>query len=265
MPFIEAGDLGVHYVLNGPATAPVVVLSNSLGADLSMWDPQIPALGESFRVLRYDTRGHGRTSLTAGPYTIEQLARDVARLLDILAIDRPHFCGLSMGGLIGMWLAAHAPDRIEKLVLCNTGARIGTAERWNARIRDVQDNGVEGIAAAVVERWFSAGFRERSPEVVAKARTMIEGTPPEGYLACCAAIRDADLRREVTGIRTPTLVITGRQDPATPPADGRFLADAITGARYVELEASHLSNVEAAAPFTSALIAFLMGPRGARR
>jgi 3-oxoadipate enol-lactonase len=258
MPFANAGDLRVHYLFGGPAGAPVLVLSNSLGADLSMWEPQMLELKKSFRVLRYDTRGHGRTSLTDGPYAIEQLARDVLRLLDALGFGRVHFCGLSMGGKIGIWLGAHAPKRIEKLVLCNTGARIGTAEGWNARIQRVRDLGMKGIAAAVTERWFTAGFREQSPGVVARAQAMIEKTPPEGYVACCAAIRDSDQSAEVVAsIRAPTLVIAGRHDPATPPADGRALADAIAGARYVELPAAHLSNIEASGQFTAEVSAFL--------
>lgn len=257
MPFANAGELRVHYLFGGPAGAPVLVLSNSLGADLSMWEPQMLELKKSFRVLRYDTRGHGRTALTDGHYAIEQLARDVLLLLDALGIRRAHFCGLSMGGKIGMWLGAHAPERIEKLVLCNTGARIGSAEGWNARIQSVHDLGMKGIAAAITERWFTAGFRDRSPGLVAAARAMIERTPPEGYLACCAAIRDSDQSAEIASIRAPTLVIGGRHDPATPPADGRALADAIAGARYVELEASHLSNIEASGEFTAELSAFL--------
>ena len=158
-----------------------------------------------------------------------------------------------------MWLGAHAPERIEKLVLCNTGARIGTAEGWNARIQSVHDVGMKGIAAAVTERWFTPGFRERSPGLVATAQAMIERTPPEGYLACCAAIRDSDQSAGIAGIQAPTLVIAGRHDPATPPADGRALAEGIAGARYVELEAAHLSNIEAAPHFTAELAAFLTG------
>jgi 3-oxoadipate enol-lactonase len=257
MPFVEAGDLRVHHAMDGPAKAPVVVLSNSLGADLSMWEPQVSALRKSFRVLRYDTRGHGQSGVTAGPYTIEQLARDVVKLLDALDIPSAHFCGLSMGGKIGMWLGAHAADRVQRLVLCNTGARIGTIERWNERIKSVRESGLKAVAGTVGERWFTAGFGQRSPEIVARMQAMVERMPPEGYAACCAAIRDSDQRDELAGIHVPTLVIAGSQDPATPPADGRFLADAISGARFVELEASHLSTVEAAEAFTSELTAFL--------
>lgn len=259
MPFARAGDLRVHYQFAGAAGAPVLVLSSSLGGDLSMWEPQMLELKMQFRVLRYDTRGHGQTTVTDGPYHIEQLAGDALLLLDALGIGRVHFCGLSLGGKIGMWLGAHAPERIEKLVLCNTAARIGTAEGWNARIRSVRDLGMKGIASAVTERWFTAGFRERSPGIVAMAQSMLERTPPEGYVACCAAIRDSDQSTEIGSIRAPTLVIAGRQDPATPAADGRALADAIAGARYVELEAAHVSSIEAAPQFTEALTAFLKG------
>jgi 3-oxoadipate enol-lactonase len=259
MPLLEAGGLRVHYELDGRPGAPVVVFSNSLGSDLSMWEPQMPALQASYRVLRYDTRGHGRSAVPPGPYTIEVLAQDVLRLLDGLGVDRAHFCGLSMGGKIGMWLGARAPERVGKLVLCNTGARIGTAERWNGRIEDVRRTGMAGISGAVVERWFTPAFRQAAPQTVAKARAMVEATPPEGYVACCAAIRDADETPELGRIRAATLVISGRHDPATPPADGRFIAHAVAGARYVELEASHLSNVEAAEAFTAELVRFLAG------
>jgi 3-oxoadipate enol-lactonase len=257
MRFIELGDLRVHCAVEGPATAPALVFSNSLGSDLTMWDAQASALGGAFRVIRYDTRGHGRSAVTPGPYTIERLARDVVGLLDALDVARAHFCGLSMGGKIGMWLGAHAPERVGKLVLCNTGALIGTAERWNTRIEDVRERGMKGIAPAVIERWFTPAFREREPDLVARTRAMVESTPPEGYIACCAAIRDADQRAELAAVRARTLVIAGRHDPATPPADGRALAEGIPDARYVELEASHLSNVEVAGAFTAELRSFL--------
>jgi len=222
-----------------------------------MWDAQVPALEKDFRVLRYDTRGHGQTALTPGPYTIEQLAQDVVGLLDALRLDRVHFCGLSLGGMTGMWLGAHSGKRLNKLVLCNTGARIGTMESWNTRIEQVRSTGMKPIAAGVVERWFTPEFRARSPQAVAAAQQMIENTPAEGYAGCCAAVRDADFRETLKAIRTPTLVIAGGKDPATPPAAGRFIAESISGAEYAELETAHLSNVEASEKFTSQLIRFL--------
>jgi 3-oxoadipate enol-lactonase len=259
---VAAGDLRVRCEVGGPPGAPVVVLSHSLGTDLTMWEPQVPALVASFRVLRYDTRGHGGTTVTPGAYTLAQLAEDVLRLLDALDVAQGHFCGLSMGGLIGMWLGAHAPERVGRLVLSNTAARIGTVEGWNERIRAVRERGMKSIAPAVSERWFSPEFRDRSPEVVERARARLETTAPEGYAGCCAAIRDADERADVRNITAPTLVIVGSLDPSTPPAEGRCLAEAIPGARYAELPASHLSCLEAAEAFTSELIGFLGGEGG---
>jgi 3-oxoadipate enol-lactonase len=185
----------------------------------------------------------------------------VLGLLDALGVARAHFCGLSMGGLIGIWLGARAASRIDKLVLSNTGARIGTAESWNARIKSVSEGGMSAISASVLERWFTPEFRRAAPEVVAGVRRLIERTPPQGYSAACAALRDADERADLEAIRAPTLVIAGQHDPATPPADGQAIASAVKGARYLELPAAHLSNVEAAGAFNTALVGFLTGAR----
>jgi 3-oxoadipate enol-lactonase len=259
MPVLTAGDLGVHYALAGAEGTPVLLLSNSLGSDLSMWDGQVPALERRFRVLRYDSRGHGKTAVTAAPYTLDQLAGDVLRLLDALELSRVHFCGLSVGGLVGVWLAARAPRRVDRLVLCNTAARVGSAQTWNARMDAVRGGGLAAIGEGLMERWFTEAFRRRRPEAVARARAMVEATPPEGYLGCCAAIRDADVRADLARVAAPTLVIAGGEDPATPPAQGRALAEGIAGARYVELPAAHLSNVEAEDAFTRELLGFLGG------
>ena len=257
MPFAEIGELRLHYTLGGAAGAPVVVLSNSLGTNFSMWDPQTPALAKQFRVLQYDTRGHGQSSVTPGPYGVELLGRDVLGLLDFLRLDRVHFCGLSLSGLTGMWLGVHAAGRLNKLVLCNTAAKIGTLETWNARIESVRRDGMQAIASAAIERWFTPEFRADAPDAVATAQRMIEETPPEGYAGCCAAVRDFDFREALAAIRLPTLVISGTRDPATPTADGRFLAQRIAGAQFAELPTSHLSNFEAPEQFTSTLIRFL--------
>jgi 3-oxoadipate enol-lactonase len=257
VPFVEAGDLRVHYALTGRIDVSVLVLSNSLGTNFSMWDTQLPALEKEFRVLRYDTRGHGETAAPPGPYSLEQLAGDVVRLLDALGIDRVHFCGLSLGGMIGMWLGLHQAKRLRKLVLANTAARIGTRESWTARMEQAQTGGMKTIAATVIQRWFTAEFRTRSAQAVASAQRMIENTPPGGYAGCCAAIRDTDLCEAISAISVPTLVIAGAKDPATLAADGRFLRDQIPGAQYQELETAHLSNLEAPGPFASAVIRFL--------
>ena len=257
MAFLDIGDLRAHYVLSGSAGAPVLVLSNSLGTNFSMWDPQIPSFEKHLRVLRYDTRGHGQSTVTPGPYRIEQLARDVLHILDRLTLDRVHFCGLSMGGMIGMWLGANVPDRLHKIVLCNTAARIGTADIWNARIDAVSKNGMRAIAPAIIERWFTPAFRASALEIVANAQRMIEASPPDGYTACCAAIRDMDQRENISSIRVPTLVVSGAKDPVTTVADGQFLADRISGARLLELPTAHLSNTEAPAQFSSEVLGFL--------
>src|ERR1700704_3286302 len=223
MPILKSGEARIHYALDCESGTPAVVFSNSLGANFSMWEPQASELRKQLRLLRYDTRGHGQSSSTPGPYSIEQLGRDVIALLDALELDRVHFCGLSMGGMIGMWLGVNAPERLRQLVLCNTGARIGTSEAWNARIEAVRKNGMKSVASAVVERWFSPDFREKAPATVSNTMKMLAEANPEGYAACCAAVRDFDFREQVSKIRTPVLVIAGAHDPATPPADGRFL------------------------------------------
>lgn len=257
MPIMKSGDARIHYVLEGKSGAPVLVFSNSLGANYSMWDPQAHEFHKRFRILRYDVRGHGQSSATAGPYTIEQLSKDVLSLLDSLDLDRIDFCGLSMGGMVGMWLGLHAPERLNRLVLCNTGARIGSTDAWNARIEAVRKNGMKSIAPAVIERWFTPDFRKKSPAVISKTQKMIEEANADGYSSCCEAIRDFDCREQLSGIRTPTMVISGAHDPATPPADGRFIAQKIPAARYVELNAAHLSNIEAQEKFNKELGAFL--------
>jgi len=257
MPFVEAGGLRIHYALTGAQTGPVVVLSNSLGTNLTMWDLQAPALEKHFRLLRYDTRGHGRTGVPPGPYTIEQLGRDVLGLLDGLKLDRVHFCGLSMGGMIGQWLGVHAPERINRLVLCSTSPKIGTPETWNPRIEAIRKNGMNAAATAVIERWFTPEFRARAPQPTLALLGLLQSVSPQGYTACCEAIRDADLREAIAAIRAPVQVIMGARDPATPAADGRAMAQRIPGARYVELDASHLCNVESPERFNSELLGFL--------
>jgi 3-oxoadipate enol-lactonase len=259
MPFAELNGARIHYLLEGPASAPVLAFSNSLGTNYSMWDSQAEEFRKKFRILRYDTRGHGRSSVTPGIYSIEQLGNDMIRLLDTLSLDRVHFCGLSMGGMIGIWLGANAPERLDKLVLSNTAAKIGTAESWKTRIDMVRKDGMKKVAAAVLERWFTPGFRMNEPAALALVQHMLEETNPDGYCSCCAAVRDFDCREKLGEICCPTLVISGKYDTATTPADGQFLADHIAGAQYAELNAAHLSNVEDREHFSSRLGVFLDG------
>ena len=257
LPIVEVHGERFHCRVDGPADAPVVVLSNSLGTTFAMWDAQMSALTARFRVMRYDTRGHGASVISPGGYALDTLGRDVLGLLDALKIPRAHFCGLSMGGAVGMWLALNAPERIDRLVLADTAAKFGTAERWNARIEAVRQGGVGAIADGVLEGWFTARFRERAPEAVARLRQMLLAAPTEGYLASCAAVRDVDLRNLIDRIASPTLVMVGTHDVPTPPAQARALAESIPGARYIELDAAHISNIEAAERFTAEVVGFL--------
>jgi 3-oxoadipate enol-lactonase len=255
--FVNVDGANIHCRFDGAVDAPVLVLSNSLGTDLTMWEPQIAALARKFRVVRYDTRGHGTSAVTPGPYAIDRLGRDVVGLLDHLEIERAHFCGLSLGGMTGIWLGIHAPDRLRRLVLANTSAHIGSPDTYNARIAKVRTSGMSAVSQAVVERWFTPAFIAKYPDRIAAMRQMMERAPADGYTACCAAVRDMDQREAVAAITAPTLIVAGTHDIATPAADGRLLAERIEGSTYTELDAAHLSNIEAAQAFTAALLAFL--------
>jgi 3-oxoadipate enol-lactonase len=256
MSFANLKDVRLRYDSAGAEDAPVIVLSNSLGTALEMWDPQIDAFSKQFRVLRYDPRGHGQSSVEPGPYSLKQLAADVIHLLDSLNIGKAHFCGISMGGAVGFWLAIHHPDRFAKFALCNTAAKFGTAETWNARLRSVEENGMPSIAEQTMERWFTQNFRNRHPEVVARLRSMVAACPHDGYKACCIALREVDLRAEVSKISSPTLLVAGTYDPTTPPSALQELQQQIRDSRLVELNAAHLSNVEQSAMFNSAVLQF---------
>ena len=253
MPFTENNGVRLRYRLEGKPGAPVIVFSNSLGTDLSMWDAQVSALQNEYGILRYDARGHGLSSVPTSAFAQEELGRDVLAVLDAAGVSRAYFCGISMGGQTGIWLGANAPERFERLMLCNTAAHIGTPETWNARIAAIRAGGMGAAVSAAVERWFTKRFIAQAPETIAAVRQMILDTPPQGYISCCEAIRDADLIMQAPRMAVPATVISGAYDPATTPAQGRVLSAMIPDARYVELEAAHLSNIEAAAEFTSAL------------
>ena len=258
MPFIELPNVRLHYEWSGPQTAPVIVFCNSLGTTLEMWDPQLAAFSEHFRVLRYDSRGHGQSSTPPGPYKVDQLAGDVVHLLDALKLDRVFFCGLSIGGMTGLRLATIAPRRFHKIVMCNTAAKIGTAETWNARIATVQQSGMKAVAASVIERWLTAEYRATHPAETARGIAMLENANPQGYMASCAAVRDMDQRETIAGVAVPTLVLSGTQDMVTPPSEGRFIAERIKGAQFTEVNAAHLSNWQAAEEFNRQVLKFLL-------
>ncbi|MBP7337304.1 3-oxoadipate enol-lactonase [Niveispirillum sp.] len=256
--YVTLADGGrLHWRLDGPEGAPFLLLSNSLGTNMDMWAPQMPELTRHFLVLRYDSRGHGMSDAPAGPYSIDLLGRDAVGLLDALGIEKVRFAGLSKGGMVGQWLGANAPERLSHLVLCNTAAEMAPPEPWNARIALVKAQGMGAIVNGVVERWFTEPFRTTHPDAIAPITAMLHATPVEGYTACCAAVRDMDQRASLPRITVPTLVIGGRQDPATPIAKSHEMVALIPGAKMVELDAAHLSNIEQAEAFTAALLSFL--------
>ncbi|EIK54068.1 beta-ketoadipate enol-lactone hydrolase [Stutzerimonas stutzeri TS44] len=262
MPTVKLADASLNYHLDGAEDSPVLVLSNSLGTSLGMWDEQVPAFAEHFRVLRYDTRGHGESSVSPGPYSIEQLGRDVLDLLDALDVERFSFCGLSMGGLIGQWLGLHAGPRLQRLVLCNTAAKIGTEQVWNERIETVlksQQQAMRDMRDASIARWFTPGFAEQHPDAASRITDMIASTSPGGYVANCAAVRDADFREQLGDISAPTLVVCGAKDPVTTVEHGQFIQAQVAGAELAAFEAAHLSNVEAGEVFTQRVLEFLRG------
>jgi 3-oxoadipate enol-lactonase len=249
-----------YSIVDGPAGAPALVLANSLGATVDMWEPQLPALTERFRVVRFDTRGHGRSAVPHGPYTIGDLGGDVLALLDELGVARAHFCGLSLGGMVGIWLAAHAPERIGRLVLCCTSARPGAPESWAHRAATVRAEGTAAIADLVVSRWLTPEYAHRRPDLVARLRAMLAGTPAEGYASCCGVIETLDLTAALPRITAPTLVLHGADDPAIVPSHGADVAAAVPGARLTLVrDAAHLANVEQVDVVTALIVDHLEG------
>ena len=246
--------------VEGDPERPVLLLSSSLGADLSMWDAQMPALLAHFRVVRYDPRGHGRSTIDGVPYSLAQLGTDVLAILDALEIERAHFLGISMGGAVGQWLLVNAPERVERAVLANTNARFAPPQLWNERIRTVLSKGTQALAAATMERWFSTGFRADHADKVAAMDKVFRATSGEGYAAAAAALRDIDMREALRAVDRPVLLVTGRNDSIASAADVATMLDAIAGARHVELDCKHISNIEAQAAFDAAVIGFLTAP-----
>jgi 3-oxoadipate enol-lactonase len=236
----------LHHEQEGASGAPVLVLGSSLGTPLEMWDPQMPTLRAGHELVRFDHRGHGRSPVPPGPYSIDDLGRDVLGLLDRMAIGRVSYCGLSLGGMVGMWLGINAPERVERLVLLCTSAHLPPASGWHQRAATVRSAGSsEAVADAVLARWFTEPFAREHPDVIARHRRMVSDTPAEGYASCCEAIAALDLRDRLPSITAPTLVIGAQQDPSTPPEHQRAIASAIPGARLEILEqGAHLVNVE---------------------
>jgi 3-oxoadipate enol-lactonase len=248
----------LHHRLDGPDGAPALVLSNSLGVSLDMWDEQLPALAGQFRVLRYDQRGHGRSPAPPGPYSMAELAGDALALLDSLGLERVSFCGASLGGMTGLWLAINAPERIDRLALCCTSAHLPPREMWTERAATVRAGGLQDVVDASLERWFTPEFGRFRPQVLEWTRRALLDTPAEGYASCCEAIGEHDLRVQLGSIRAPTLVIAAEDDFATPPEHGRLIAEAVPDARLVVVErARHLASVERPEEVTRELLAHL--------
>jgi len=257
MPMIDANGATLHVEIEGPAGAPVLMLSNSLGTDLHMWDPQMEALAKSFRVIRYDRRGHGRSSVPRGPYSMEMFGRDALGILDALKIEKISWLGLSMGGMVGQWLGANAAGRIERLILSNTSSYYENKTPWNDRIALVREKGLGAIADNIMKVWFTADFHARDPETVARMKAIMLKIPVDGYVACCEAVRDMDHRDLLARIAPPTLVIAGLKDPATPVETAEFIRARVPGAKLALIDAAHIANVEQPKAYTQAVMDFL--------
>ncbi len=256
-----AAPIDLHYRVDGPSGAPVLVLSHALGLSMAMWDPQLDSLARTFRVIRYDHRGHGGSPVPAGPYRIEDLARDLIQLLDRLAIGRMSFCGLSLGGMVGLWLAANAPERVDQLIVCCTAARMPRPEDYSARATLVRAQGMGAIGDTVIGRWFTPAFQARRPDDVAGIKSILLATPPEGYAATCEALAAMDLRDDLARTTASTLVIAGAEDQSTPPERGQEIAGRIRGARFVIIRgAAHLANVEQPEAVTNRILGHLQAP-----
>jgi 3-oxoadipate enol-lactonase len=259
MPDIKVDDgCIIHAEIEGPDGGPVLMLSNSLGTNLHMWDEQTGPLTRHLRLVRYDRRGHGQSSVFKGPYTMERLGRDVLGVLDGLGIQKINWCGLSMGGMVGMWLGANAGDRVNKLILSNTSAYFPDKTLWEGRIKLVREKGLAAIVDANMERWFTKAFRERSPAPMAKMREMFLATKVDGYVGCGEAIRDMDHRPLLSRITAPTLVIAGKHDPATTLEAGEFIKQHIPGAQIAVLDAAHISNLEQPQVYAETVLGFLL-------
>jgi 3-oxoadipate enol-lactonase len=259
MPFLDLDGARIHWRADGAEHLPALLLGNSLGAELALWDSVVPALQQRFRVIRFDNRGHGASTVAGdapADYSLALLAGDVLAVADAASAPRFHYCGLSIGGMVGMWLGIHAPQRLQSLVLSNTAA---TAPRgiWDERIAAVCAGGVASLVDATLQRWFTPAFATRCPEVVACTREAFLRVNAAGYLGCAAAIRDMELVDALVHIHTPTLVIAGRLDPATPPALGQEIARRIPAAQWVQLEAAHIAPLEQADAFATAVGSFL--------
>ncbi|MDF0717497.1 3-oxoadipate enol-lactonase [Muricauda sp. 334s03] len=256
MAVAKVNNVKIHYQYKDHGHEEVLIFSNSLGCNLSMWSYQ-EMLKEHFNILTYDTRGHGDSEITLGKYTVELLGNDVLALADHLNIEKFNFCGLSMGGLIGQWLGIHAGNRLNHLIIANTAAKIGTETGWNDRIQFVNHNKMADLVDGSKVRWFTPEYCIEFPQEVSKLTDQIANTSPDGYVANCAVVRDADFREQLHKIKTPTLIISGTKDEVTTVEHGKFLNEQIKDSEHVSLNAAHLSNVEQAEGFSEYILNFI--------
>jgi 3-oxoadipate enol-lactonase len=257
MPMIDADGCPIHVEVEGPDGAPALMLSNSLGTTLAMWDPQAKPFAKEFRLIRNDLRGHGQSAAPKGPYSMERLGRDVLAVLDALKIGKTHWCGLSMGGMVGQWLGANAPGRMDRMILSNTSCYYADKEIWNGRIKLLREKGLAAVVDGSMERWFTSGFRERAPQTIARMNEMLLSIPLEGYIGCCEAVRDMDHRDILTKIQAPTLIIAGKRDPATTVENAEFIRDRVAGSKLALIDAAHISNIEQPETYTKTALEFL--------
>ena len=257
MPTFTSNDAQINYQTFGDATKPALIFSNSLGTNFKMWQAQIDFFQQDFFVICYDTRGHGASSAPQGPYSIDQLGQDVVNLLDHLNVEKAAFCGISMGGLTGQWLAIHRPERFNQVVVCNTAAKIGQEQAWNDRAVLVREQGLQPIASTAASRWFTEPFIQSNATVVNNLQNDLAAGSAEGYASCCEALAKADVREQLKDITVPVLVVAGQQDPVTTVVDGQFMVERIANSQLFEINASHISNVELPNEFNQAVKQFI--------
>lgn len=257
MPTFTSNDAQINYQTFGDASKPALIFSNSLGTNYGMWQKQFNHFKQDYFVICYDTRGHGASSAPQGPYSLDQLGQDVINLLDHLKIEKAAFCGISMGGLTGQWLAINKPERFSHVIVCNTAAKIGQEQAWNERATLVRQQGLQPIASTAASRWFTEPFIQSNPTVVENLQNDLEAGSSEGYASCCEALAKADLREQIKTISVPVLIIAGQQDPVTTVADGQSMQDSIAHSQLFEINASHISNVEQPEAFNQAVQKFM--------
>ncbi|MCW8039628.1 MULTISPECIES: 3-oxoadipate enol-lactonase [Acinetobacter] len=257
MPTFISNDAAINYATFGDASKPAIIFSNSLGTNYQMWQPQINFFKKEYFIVCYDTRGHGASTAPQGPYSIEQLGTDVVNLFDHLNIQKASFCGISMGGLTGQWLAIHHPERFNHVIVCNTAAKIGQEQAWNDRAQLVREQGLKPIAETAASRWFTEPFIRSNTAIVESLSNDLGAGSPEGYASCCEALAKADVREQLKNITVPTLVVAGQKDPVTTVADAQYIINNVRSSSLFEINASHISNIEQPKAFNQAVQSFL--------